>query len=395
MSLHRRHPVPLLLAIAVAAVVPALPASAAEPPVDVCSYLENPQMVAEGQVGHHAELRPYADTAAALRAGREPDTKWTRSLDGKWRIRMADRPQDVPSGFQAEGYDTSQWREVTVPHTWQPTASTTRSSATSPPRCGRTTHVTSQPFGFREIEIRDRQLLVNGERVLIKGTNRAETDPETGRPEWQIAFMDRFVGMVERDKNHPSVFMWDTGNEAGLGKAHYAMAEWATATDPSRPLYHQSNGPDGDAPFAHVWGPRYPSPSGVEAMAKPLKLDAGATTTVQLPTLPPDPSGVERWLDVEAVLAKPTAWAPAGHVVSHGQFAVGGNQVRGITSPETGGNVGVEQSGDDTLVSGRDFRYAFDKNSGTLTSMKVRGKELLTGGPELDAWRAPIYNGRH
>lgn len=198
---------------------------------------------------------------------------------------------------------------------------------------GTITHTTAQPVGFRDIEIKDKQLLVNGERILVKGVNRAETDAKTGRhatrertasdvslmkqlninavrtshypsdpylyeladtqglwiadevdiethhhdgcpdnclaerPEWQKAFMDRLTAMYERDKNHPSVLMWDTGNEAGLGRAHYAMADFLAENDPSRPLYHQPNSPDGDAPFADVWGPRYPSPSGLEAKA--------------------------------------------------------------------------------------------------------------------------------
>ena len=44
---------------------------------------------------------------------------YTQSLDGKWRIAMAKRPEEVPAGFHADGYDTSGWREVSVPHTWQ------------------------------------------------------------------------------------------------------------------------------------------------------------------------------------------------------------------------------------------------------------------------------------
>ncbi|WP_430782485.1 glycoside hydrolase family 2 TIM barrel-domain containing protein [Actinoplanes sp. G11-F43] len=195
---------------------------------------------------------------------------------------------------------------------------------------GRAAHVTAQPAGFREIEIRDRQLLVNGKRILVKGVNRAETDPDTGRhvsrqaqrddvflmkrlhinavrashypydphfydlanryglwiddevdiethsrqecpkeclaakPEWRDAFADRFQAMIARDKNHPSVLLWDTGNEAGLGATHYALAEWARANEPTRPLYHQPNRPDGDAPFADVSGPRYPTPADLE-----------------------------------------------------------------------------------------------------------------------------------
>ncbi|ONI75526.1 hypothetical protein BWI15_06665 [Kribbella sp. ALI-6-A] len=199
---------------------------------------------------------------------------------------------------------------------------------------GRVVHRTSQKVGFREIEVKNKQVLLNGKRVLFRGVNRAETDPATGRhvtraamerdvrlmkqlhlnavrtshyesdpywyeladryglliadevdiethaheacpkacladrPEWQAAYADRFTAMVERDKNHPSVVFWDTGNEAGLGAAHFAMAAWADRHEPTRLLYHQSNRPDGDAPYADVAGPRYPTPAALEAKAK-------------------------------------------------------------------------------------------------------------------------------
>ncbi|MBB4677517.1 beta-galactosidase [Crossiella cryophila] len=192
---------------------------------------------------------------------------------------------------------------------------------------GKVVHTTRETIGFRELSIKDKQLLVNGKRVLFKGVNRAETDPRHGRhvprdkqlldvqlmkklhvnavrtshypsdphfydladqhglwiddevdiethsrdncpsncladkPEWQDSFLERYIAMVQRDKNHPSVFMWDTGNEAGLGAAHYKMAEWTKKNAPGRPLYHQSNNPDGDAPYADVWGARYPDPN--------------------------------------------------------------------------------------------------------------------------------------
>lgn len=87
------------------------------------------------------------------------------------------------------------------------------------------------------------------------------------QPQWQRAMLDRFTAMVERDKNHPSVFMWSTGNEAGLGTAHFSMAAYAEQADPTRLLYHQSNSPNGDAPYADVWGPRYPSPSALQSIA--------------------------------------------------------------------------------------------------------------------------------
>ena len=45
---------------------------------------------------------------------------------------------------------------------------------------GETTEVESQRFGFRKIEIRSGQLLLNGQPILIKGVNRHEHDPVTG-----------------------------------------------------------------------------------------------------------------------------------------------------------------------------------------------------------------------
>ncbi|MBI2420294.1 MAG: DUF4981 domain-containing protein [Ignavibacteriales bacterium] len=99
--------------------------------------------------------------------------------------------------------------------------------------------------------------------ILVQDEVNAEchfteyTFPE--RKDYHAAFMDRFTGMVQRDKNHPSIVMWSTGNECGLGEIHYKMNEYARATDKTRLIMHQSNTPDGDAPFADINGPRYPT----------------------------------------------------------------------------------------------------------------------------------------
>ncbi|MEJ3745045.1 glycoside hydrolase family 2 TIM barrel-domain containing protein [Actinomycetes bacterium KLBMP 9797] len=531
----RRVLASLCAAVLLPLVAVAAPAVAAPSSVDdIYRYLEDPGMTGEGQQPPHAMLRPYPDarTAAADVTAHDARSPWVSSLNGDWRLTIADRPENVPAGFYADGYDVSGWPRASVPHTWQsdftdhpmfrnipeevwpddpprvprdvnPTGAYVRSfevargwadrrtflrfegvtsgyfvwvngeyigydqggytpaefdvtgalrpgtnrvavqvhrwgagsyledydqwrysgifrdvwlystprtylrdayittdldesyvdatltarvsvagaadghtvrgtlldaagrrvlamtgrdtlTATVPnPRKwsadtpylyalvlelldadGRVTHTTAQAVGFREVEVRDKQMLVNGQRVLIKGTNRAETDPDTGRhvtraaqrrdvrlmkslhinavrtshypsdpyfydlanehglwiadevdiethsrencpsnclasrPEWQAAFADRFEAMVQRDKNHPSVIIWDTGNEAGLGTAHHAMAAWADAHEPTRLLYHQSNSPNGDAPYADVWGPRYPTPAYVDSIGR-------------------------------------------------------------------------------------------------------------------------------
>ena len=155
--------------------------------------------------------------------------------------------------------------------------------------------------GFRKIEIRDRSLLINGKRVLIKGMNLHDHDDVAGRaitrermesdlkrmkqynvnairtshypkdplfydlcdeygfyvvdeanieshaffrevcrdPRYTHAFVERVQNMVERDKNHPCVTFWSLGNESGYGPNHDAAAGWVRGYDPSRPLHYE------------------------------------------------------------------------------------------------------------------------------------------------------------
>ena len=155
--------------------------------------------------------------------------------------------------------------------------------------------------GFRTVCVRDRQLLVNGEPVLIAGVNRHEHDEVRGRsvtraqmeadirlmkrhnvnavrtahypnepywlelcdrhglyvvdeanieahayydelcsdPRYRNQWLERVANMVERDKNHPSVILWSLGNESGYGPNHDAAAGWVRARDGSRPLHYE------------------------------------------------------------------------------------------------------------------------------------------------------------
>ncbi len=157
------------------------------------------------------------------------------------------------------------------------------------------------PIGFRTIEIRDRKLLINGQRVLIKGVNYHDHHDTLGKalpretmeadirlmkqfnvnairtshypkdpffydlcdlyglyvvdeanieshayyqeinsdPRYTNHFVERVRAMVERDKNHPSVIFWSLGNESGYGSNHAAAAGYARHADPSRPLHYE------------------------------------------------------------------------------------------------------------------------------------------------------------
>ncbi|WP_222912941.1 glycoside hydrolase family 2 TIM barrel-domain containing protein [Natrinema sp. SYSU A 869] len=199
----------------------------------------------------------------------------------------------------------------------------------APAGSNNTTEAQLERVGFREYEIIDGQIHVNGESVAFRGVNRHEHDPVHGRTmtteriredlelmkrfnvnavrtshypndpefaaladeyglyvqdevnaethqneelvtehrEFDPSFMDRFRRMIQRDKNHPSIFTWSTGNEAGLGPVHFEMADYATEVDDTRFLYHQANN-GGDAPFAPIVGPRYVSPDELEEIAQ-------------------------------------------------------------------------------------------------------------------------------
>lgn len=166
---------------------------------------------------------------------------------------------------------------------------------------GEVVQVYSHRIGFRKVEIANRELLVNGRPVLIKGVNRHEHDDQRGKaltmesmladillmkrfninavrtchypnderwydlcdeygiyvwdeaniethsvynrlcqePEWRNAFIERGARMVERDKNHPSIITWSLGNESGYGPNHDAIAGWIRGYDPSRIVHYE------------------------------------------------------------------------------------------------------------------------------------------------------------
>jgi beta-galactosidase len=155
--------------------------------------------------------------------------------------------------------------------------------------------------GFRTVEVRDRELLINDRPVLLHGVNHHDTDPVGGRTlsaeaieqdlvlmkrhnlnavrtahyppddhlldrcdalglyvideadvesharQWSLchdgryhpAIVDRSARMVRRDRNHPSVIVWSLGNESGEGAGHHAAAGWIRATDPTRPVHYE------------------------------------------------------------------------------------------------------------------------------------------------------------
>ena len=93
---------------------------------------------------------------------------------------------------------------------------------------GQVVEAVSQPVGFREVKVEGGQLLVNGQAITIKGVNRHELDPETGRVVSRermirdITLMKQHNINAVRTSHYPNVEEWyDLCDEYGL----YVMDE--------------------------------------------------------------------------------------------------------------------------------------------------------------------------
>ncbi|MBP6977974.1 MAG: DUF4981 domain-containing protein [Lentimicrobiaceae bacterium] len=58
-------------------------------------------------------------------------------------------------------------------------------------------------------------------------------------PLFMKSHLERVRGMVERDKNHPSVIIWSMGNEAGDGVNFDTCYRWIKMRDASRPVHYE------------------------------------------------------------------------------------------------------------------------------------------------------------
>ena len=197
---------------------------------------------------------------------------------------------------------------------------------------GTTIEATALKIGFRTAEIKNRQFLVNGQPVLLKGVNLHEHNEHTGHyvteelirkdfelfrkynvnavrtshyPQSELFYrladeygiyvideanieshgmgynlrkggtlannplfledhMSRTIGMVERDKNHPSVVTWSLGNEAGNGYNFYQTYLWIKGRDTSRPVQYERAVMEWNS---DIFAPMYADPDQIERFA--------------------------------------------------------------------------------------------------------------------------------
>ncbi len=95
------------------------------------------------------------------------------------------------------------------------------------------------------------------------------------KPEWAAAHLDRMQGMVERDKNHPSVIIWSLGNEAGDGHNFLNNYKWTKKRDSTRPVQYEREGDQTNATERHsdIVCPMYSKIDFIEKYAQDPKND--------------------------------------------------------------------------------------------------------------------------
>ena len=188
---------------------------------------------------------------------------------------------------------------------------------------GKPLETVTRKIGFRQIEVRGNELLVNGKPVKLRGSNHHEVYPTTGRSvppgthrrdvelfrEGNVnllrtchyppdeALMDaadelgmfieceaplcwspgsghrelicrQTAEMVLTYRNHPSVIWWSLANESHWGPDFVASSKLVRQLDPTRPQIFNDSGSKSDPKYTNLLNMHYPGHGGPAAARK-------------------------------------------------------------------------------------------------------------------------------
>ena len=77
---------------------------------------QNPAVFEKGQTAPHAFYIPYISADDALKNKKSP---YFQLLNGQWKFKLVNTPDQVPANFWNPKYDVKEWAEITVPSNWQ------------------------------------------------------------------------------------------------------------------------------------------------------------------------------------------------------------------------------------------------------------------------------------
>jgi beta-galactosidase len=120
---------------------------------------------------------------------------------------------------------------------------------------------------------------------------------------------------------------------------------------------------------------------------------ASKPITVPVKPFAPEP-GREYFLEVNFRLKTDQPWAKKGHEVAWDQFKLPDAAPAPALNPAAMPRLALNETSLKTVVTGKDFVVTFDKQAGTLASLKFRGTELIESPLRPDFWRAPTDNDR-
>ncbi len=269
-------------------------------------------------------LRDWSVQAQLYDANNHPIFKEPLSHDAASILNIAYNPKIMNVRYPQRGSAKFAWlqAEVTDPAKWTaetPNLYTLVLSLIN--KNQKTIEAVSCKVGFRSLEIKNGQFLVNGKAIRLRGVNRHEFDPATGKaisyarmvqditlmkqaninavrtchypdnpewydlcdrygiyvmdeadieeqgvrgtlandPQWCAAFLDRPIRMVYRDRNHPSIILWSMGNESGYGPNFAAISAWIKDFDPTRFIHYEgAQGKPKDPPTVDIISRFYP-----------------------------------------------------------------------------------------------------------------------------------------
>lgn len=101
-------------------------------------------------------------------------------------------------------------------------------------------------------------------------------------------------------------------------------------------------------------------------------------------------NGADYYLNLSYVLKENKQWSRAGHELATAQFQL--PKRLGKNPVKSEGNLKVEKEHCILMVMGEDFQVDFDLVKGNILRIVKDGCELMSEGPKLNFWRAPIDN---
>ena len=191
---------------------------------------------------------------------------------------------------------------------------------------GAVTHARTSAVGFRQISTTGGVLRINGQAVKLRGVCRHDENPAVGRatrredwlqdlrlmkaaninmvrtshyppaegfielcdemgmyvldevpmgfgggsgddPSFMASGLLRAQETIARDRNHPSVIVWDIGNENPFTALHLAMIRFVKGSDPTRPVLMPQRIDEFLPPEIDILAPHYRPPSALDQLA--------------------------------------------------------------------------------------------------------------------------------